>query len=404
MLASVAGTDDRGAVDKEHRLRLMILADAASAHTVRWVQALAGRGHEILLFTLMPPPAEVYEDLTNVSVVWPGIGADIARISEGALGKLRYLRALPLLLAQARCWKPDLVHAHYASSYGLLATLARVRPRIVSVWGMDVFSFPRRSDLHRRLMRWVLGSADAVLSTSHVMRERVYELVDRSVVVTPFGIDTHRFCPPSVPRSPDCLCVGTVKALEEKYGIDYLLRAFAIVLQKGVHPVGYRLLIVGGGSCRDQLERLAMDLGIIDKVQFIGACVYADVHLWHQALDVAVYPSIDPSESFGVAAVESQSCGVPVVVSRIGGLPEVVVDKVTGTVVAPRDADALAAAILEILDDPALRRRMGESGRRHVVDVYSIETCVEVMEKVYAGAVARGAGKPASATHGDRIG
>ena len=229
-------------------LRLMILSDAASAHTVRWVQALAGRGHEILIFTLMPPPAEVYENLTNVSVVWTGIGADIARSSEGTLRKLEYLRALPLLRAQIRGWKPDLVHAHYASSYGLLATLARARPRIVSVWGMDVFSFPQHSGSHRRLMQWVLRSADAVLSTSHVMRERVRELVDRSVDVTPFGVDTRRFahrpfCGRRVPFA------GTVKAFEEKYsGIDYLLRAFAIVLDKGMHPFGYRLLIVGGGS------------------------------------------------------------------------------------------------------------------------------------------------------------
>ena len=375
-------------------LRLMILSDAASAHTVRWVQALAGRGHEILIFTLMPPPAEVYENLTNVSVVWPGIGADIARSSEGTLRKLEYLRALPLLRAQIRGWKPDLVHAHYASSYGLLATLARARPRIVSVWGMDVFSFPRRSGLHRRLMQWVLRSADAVLSTSHVMRERVHELVDRSVDVTPFGVDTRRFCPPTVLRPPGCLFAGTVKALEEKYGIDYLLRAFAIVLNKGMHPFGYRLLIVGGGSCRDQLERLAIDLGIADKVQFAGTCAYADAHHWHQALDVAVYPSIDPSESFGVAAVESQSCGVPVVVSRIGGLPEVIVENKTGKLVSPRDVDALAAAMLEILDNPALRRAMGESGRRHVVESYSIEACTAIMEKAYAEVVAPSAGKP----------
>ena len=391
-------------VHREFTLRLMILSDAASAHTVRWVQALAGRGHEILIFTLMPPPAEVYEDLANVSVVWPGIGSDIARSSEGALRKLGYLRALPLLHAQIRHWKPDLIHAHYASSYGLLATLARARPRIVSVWGMDVFSFPQRSGLHRRLMQWVLRSADAVLSTSHVMRERVHELVNRSVVVTPFGVDTRRFCPPTIPRPPGCLCVGTVKALEEKYGIEYLLRAFAIVLDKGVHPFGYRLLVVGGGSCRDQLERLALDLGVADKVQFAGTCAYADAHLWHQTLDVAVYPSIDPSESFGVAAVESQSCGVPVVVSRIGGLPEVVVDSQTGTVVAPRDVDALAAAMLAILNDPALRRRMGESGRRHVVEMYSIEACTEIMEKVYAGVVAQGPGQPGPAGQGGRLG
>ena len=129
-------------------------------------------------------------------------------------------------------------------------------------------------------------------------------------------------------------------------------------------------------------------------MQFAGTCAYADAHHWHQALDVAVYPSIDPSESFGVVAVESQSCGVPVVVSRIGGLPEVIVENKTGKLVPPRDVDALAAAMLEVLDNPALRRTMGESGRRHVVESYSIEACTAIMEKAYAEVVAPSAGKP----------
>ena len=385
-------------------MRLMILSDARSAHTIRWIHALASRGHEILLFTLTPPPADAYTEIGAVSVVWPGVDADIARREEGALGKLRYLQALPFLVAQIRRWQPDLVHAHYASSYGLLATLARARPRIVSVWGMDVYSFPHRSLLHRQLMKTILGSADAVLSTSHIMREQVLKLVNRPVTVTPFGVDTQRFCPSTAPRPPGSLRVGTVKALEEKYGIEYLLRAFAIVLEKGTHPAGYRLLIVGGGSRLDQLKRLAVDLGIAEWVEFAGASAYAHVHRGHQALDLAVYPSIEASESFGVAVVESQSCGVPVVVSRIGGLPEVVLERRTGLLVPPRDADALAMAMLEILDDPQSRRRMGESGRQHVIDSFSIAACTDVMEHAYQSVLAQASGRTNPGAAGDRRG
>lgn len=382
----------------------MILSDARSAHTVRWIHALASRGHEILLFTLTPPPADAYAEIASVSVVWPGVDADIARREEGALGKFRYLRTLPLLASEIRRWRPDLVHAHYASSYGLLATLVRARPRIVSVWGMDVYSFPHRSSFHKYLMKSILGSADAVLSTSHIMREQVLELVNRPVTVTPFGVDTQRFCPSTIPRPPGCLRVGTVKALEEKYGIEYLLRAFAIVLEKGTHPAGYRLVIVGGGSRLEQLKRLAVDLGVSDWVEFAGASAYADVHHRHQALDLAVYPSIEASESFGVAAVESQSCGVPVVVSRVGGLPEVVVDRRTGLLAPPRDASALAMAMLEILDDPQLSRRMGESGRQHVIDNFSIAACTDIMERAYRSVLARPESGINRGTAGDRRG
>lgn len=372
-----------------------MLSDAGSAHTIRWVRSLAARGHEIRLFSLTPADPGSFNYLGNVSIAWQGIAENLARGREGSVSKLLYLRAVPSLRAEIRRWRPDLVHAHYASSYGLLGMFAGARPRVVSVWGMDAYSFPTRTVLHRYMLSSVLRSADAVLSTSRVMRDQVLTLVDRPVEVTPFGVDTERFRPiESGAGDAHQLTIGTVKTLEPKYGMEFLLRAFAIVLRTSRNPDRYRLVIVGGGSLLSDLQRLSADLNIADRVRFAGPCPYDAAHEWHQSFDVAVYPSIDSSESFGVAAVESQACGVPVVVSDVGGLPEVVADERTGLVVPPGDADALASALCRLLDDRETRERMGRAARQHVIDNYSLMACTDTMEAVYRRVLARHSGKP----------
>ena len=149
--------------------RILIVADANSAHTVRWVGALAARGHQIALFTLVDPQGCDYAQFANVAVYSAGIALRLVRGAEGSLTKLRYLAALPALRRCAARFEPQLVHAHYLSSYGLLCVLAGLKPLLISVWGSDVFSLPSRVPLARPILRAALARADRVLSTSRAM-------------------------------------------------------------------------------------------------------------------------------------------------------------------------------------------------------------------------------------------
>jgi len=365
--------------------RLLVLSDASSAHTERWVRALAARGHVISLYSLSTPAGDAYADLKNVTVQSLGLPISLVADSEGALSKARYLKAIRPIRDLIKTFAPDVVHAHYVTSYGLLATLAGARPRILSAWGMDVYGLASRSVLYRKFVSSVLGSADLILSTSNVMRSQIGLITQRAVEVTPFGVDTEKFCPRPLSATSDdsVITVGLVKALESKYGIEYLLQSFKIVTLRARSNRSYRLLLVGDGSMRSKLEKAANQLGISDKVQFAGQCSYDEIQNWHQCLDIAVYPSIDASESFGVAAVESQSCAVPVIVSDIGGLPEVVVNEQTGLVVPPKNVEELAEAILRLGQDSMLRKQMGERARRHVIEHFSLSDSVRLMETMY---------------------
>jgi glycosyltransferase involved in cell wall biosynthesis len=167
-----------------------------------------------------------------------------------------------------------------------------------------------------------------------------------------------------------------------------LIRAFAKVRQQLPDLADrLRLLIVGGGPQQAELEALATQLNLSDYTTFSGPVRHAEVPGYLRQLNIYIAASRD--ESFGVAVVEASACGLPVIVSNVGGLPEVVEDGVTGLVVENENSSALAEAMICLVKSPALRRQMGAAGRRRVLEHYRWEDNVTTMEAVYQ-AVMRG--------------
>jgi len=181
--------------------------------------------------------------------------------------------------------------------------------------------------------------------------------------------------------------VGTVKALEPPYGVDILIRSFAIVAKKYHGFKRLRLVIAGDGALRKELEREARALGIDSQVSFLGAIPYLKVP--DLLATFSIFCALSLSESFGVAVLEASACQVPVVVTNVGGLPEVVQDKVTGLIVAPRDIEAAAGAISLLIDNPDLRRSFGSAGRKFVMENYEWSENAKRMEEVYKSVLKR---------------
>ena len=380
--------------------RIALLGPANSIHLQRWATALAQRGHALCVISqqrcersLLPAAAQV---------VWLPHG--------GAAG---YFRNVPALRRTLREWQPDLLNAHYASGYGTTMALSGFSPTLLSVWGSDVYDFPNESALKGRLLRWNLRRASAIASTSEAMARQVQLLTPErhAVAVTPFGVDMTHFVPgprrgvlmptptpaltptptltptPAPDHAPAPLTIGIVKSLAPKYGVDLLLRAFAGLLGDAeviAQGPPCRLLVVGDGPQRTALEALAQTLGIAHCTEFAGAVAHAEVPAWLQRFDVYAAPSRLDSESFGVAVIEASACALPVVVSDVGGLPEVVRDGETGLVVPRENVAALQAALKRLVLDAGLRDRLGSAGRAHVAREYEWGHCVDLMTQCYA--------------------
>ena len=171
-----------------------------------------------------------------------------------------------------------------------------------------------------------------------------------------------------------------------------MIRALPAVLSKAPDA---RYVLVGEGPEEGKWKALSRELGVEDHVQWIPPVPFErwgrPPHAYYNACDVFVGPSVsDPAtgdvEAFGIAFLEAAACGKPVVVGRSGGAPETVEDGVTGFVVDAESPDDLAGAVLRLLADPALRKSMGEAGRRRVENEYnwtvSVGKAREVLKRI----------------------
>jgi L-malate glycosyltransferase len=349
-------------------VEIVILASANSIHTVRWANGLVSRGIVVHLVSvheqshILDPRIQLH--LLPVKAPW---------------GYLLAVSALKKLLKKIN---PCLINAHYATGYGLLARLAGCKPLLLSVWGSDVYNFPQKSILHRLLLKGNLKCADAIASTSQCMASKTSEtFLHKHVFITPFGIDEMLFSPVNVKREFSGIVIGTIKTLHPNYGIDTLIYAFARIVNKLKGTLQVRLEITGNGPDFEVLQKLAYDLKVSNRIVFHGFVNHFQIPEMVNRLDI--YVALSRSESFGVAILEANACGKPVVVSDAEGLVEVTLNGQTGLIVPKNDINAASDAILRLIQDPDLRYRLGGLGRKHVLKHYTWDRTLDIMIDAY---------------------
>lgn len=344
---------------------ICMLADAESVHTRKWAQYFAEKDYEVHLISRRDTRFQYHPHVT-LHVLAP-VGGKIG---------------IPVLASRVRKLvkhiNPTILHSHYATSYGLLGRLCHFHPFFISAWGSDIFEFPR-TPIHKALLRYILKGADVLCSTSHAMAQEMLKYNDRPAVITPFGVDTEQFSPKVPILSGPEITIGVTKTLEPIYGIEYLIRAFAM-LTKEV-PQALKLKVIGDGYLRSSLEQLCQELGVAAQVEFLGRIEHVQLQDYLNQMDIICLPSLQ--ESFGVAAIEACACGRPVVASNVGGLPEIVLDGHNGYLVPPKDPAALKERLKDLIVSPSTMQRMGKAGRELVIEKYQWNKNALLMEQLY---------------------
>lgn len=384
-------------------MKILFLSAANSVHTVRWVNALANQGYKVVLVSKADHESKDRSISNMVEIIYlPFRGLAGYYLNAPVLRKLYHEGGF------------DVVNAHYASGYGTLARIAGLPNILLSVWGSDVYDFPYESRLKRRILEKNLEHAGGIASTSMGMAEQTKKFLKsrKTLWITPFGVDTHKFAPDAGESRKLSRCIasndkgterlqcghrqdvctpghfdkrefvfGIVKTLSPKYGIGTIIRAFGVFLD-GL-PENERqnveLRIYGEGELKEDLTALAKELLLEDHVFFGGWIPNDQVPEVLRGMDVFVVGSERESESFGVAAVEAMACGLPVVATNVTGFREVVKDGETGFLVAVRDVEGMAEKMMALYRDAEMRKRMGESGRKRAERLYEWDECVERM-------------------------
>jgi L-malate glycosyltransferase len=360
------------------RMKILLLADTYSEHTEKWALGLAARGIKVGLFSFNRASYEWYHH-ENITVFFE---PDTRINAEKTFTKISYLKYVGVLKKILANFKPDILHAHYATSYGLVGALSKFKPFILSVWGSDVYDFPKRSKLHKKVFQYNLKKASVILSTSEIMREEIRRYTTRDVTVTPFGVDTEKFNKKESLKD-GVIRVGTIKPIEPKYGIIYIIEAAEILIKRFPDKM-FRFYLIGSSSKAEYYQSIINEKNLTDVFEITGRVPFDQVSNYHNLLDIFLNVSIDDSESFGVAAVEAMACEKPVIVSDVGGLMEVVGNGKYGNVIPKKNPEAIAKAIEEIILNPNRAAELGVMARKHVFQTYNWEANLTRMIEIYS--------------------
>lgn len=358
-------------------MKVLLLSDTHSPHTEKWALGLADLGVSIGLFSFNKAGYEWYRH-PNIQVFFEPSSPINA---ESTFTKLSYLKYVRMLRKIIRQFEPDILHAHYATSYGLIGALTGFKPMVLSVWGSDVYNFPNRSAFHKKILQYNIGKADVILSTSHVMKEEIRRYTIKPVEVTPFGVDTAEFSNRHDRKCDGITRVGTIKPIREKYGIMYIIEAAQLLRDRGeLHK--FRFYLIGAGDLghyRDLIEEKKLSA----YFEVTGRVPFSEVSGYHNLLDIFLNVSVEDSESFGVATVEAMACERPVIVTDVGGLKEVVNNGEFGIVIRKRDPAALADNISRLASDQVLAEDLGKRAREHVLRKYDWKHNLGQMAAIY---------------------
>ena len=353
------------------RLRVLILGELTSVHVQRWVSALAG----------------------DLDIHVAGFG-DIGSVAsctvhhlgdERTSGDVRFLIALPSVMALRRRLKPHVVHAHYLASYGVLAAFAtaggRAAPVVQSAWGSDVLQRDKLPDWHRRLMdRAVRGSVAVTYDSEDVAQAvaRMAPQVPRQRVL---------FGPPAAWTTPsrrDERVILAPRLPLELYRPDVQIRSFAALDGDGA---GWELEILSAGHDVSALESLSTELGVRDRVRFRP--ILDRTQMLEAYLRCPVTISIPRSDATAASLLEAMATGSFPVVSDLPANRQLVIDGVNGLVVPVDDVPATTVALRRAIADRALRARAADANRGRVAREATWEKAVQQVIGIYRQAAQR---------------
>ena len=366
-------------------MRLAFLSIGRHIHTERWIQWFAQRGHECHLLTVQPGPVE---------------GVTVHDITTGGGPKpLRYLLSLRKVKTLLKALQPDLLNTHFLTGYGYWGHWSGFQPNVLTVWGDDVYVTPFENGLKNFLARQALGSCRALTGDSAdilAVSQSLGADPDRSYRVL-WGVDFDRFRPADATAwraehgfGPEHVVYFSPRSYTQPYyNIDTVIAAAARV--KAAQPEA-RFLFAGYEGDPGPFRAKAAAAGIDDVMAMVGRIPHDQFATALNAGDVFIsVPSVDAT---AVSLLEAMACARAIIISSLPSSLEWITDGTSGLVVAPRDAEGLAAAMLRFGQDPALRQVCGQAALDTARRYAGFETNMEFVNRIFLDAVEGGGDLP----------
>jgi len=361
-------------------LRICYLANATSIHTYKWVKYFVERGHEVHIMS--------FENALIEGVTVHFMKLPVLLRSATFPLKMASIFRIKTLINRI---KPEILHAHYVTNYGLFGALCNFKPFVITAWGSDVLSVPESrliSTVKRHIAISTLKRADVITCDAQHMKEAMKNLGAQSekIRLIFFGVDTRKFSPKEKNErlqtklgTDYSSAVISLRNLEPIYDLESLIRAVPLVLRE-IPKV--KFVIAGRGSEERRLRELAGSLGVSNSVNFVGFIQNDELPDYLNTIDVYVSTSLSDA---GIAAstAEAMACGVPVVITDNADNRKWVTNKENGFLVPAKDPKALAEKIIYLLRNEDVRKRFGHINRKIIEERNNYYKEMEKMETIY---------------------
>lgn len=281
----------------------------------------------------------------------------------------------------------DILHFHLPFPLATMSyLLIKPKGRIIVWWHSDILRPKSLYKLYKPFLRRFLNKVDKIIVATplHIKNSDILRDFEDKCEVIPYGIDIEQF------NFTDEI-KEKVEKIRGKYGPKIILFVGRLIYYKGLEyliqamkGVDAKLLIIGEGYLKENLQKLVDKLKIENKVFFLGRVGNSGIVAYYYACDIFVLPSNEKTEAFGLVQLEAMACGKPVINTNLPtGVPYVSQDKVTGLTVPVKDFEALVNAINKLLNNPNLRKKYGENGKRRVEKEFTKKLMIKKTFNIY---------------------
>lgn len=347
-------------------MRILFVADAASIHTIRWAEYFRDSGSDVHIASYRP------QNINGVSVhVMP----------KFMLGKLGYLFGALILKRLFIDIRPDIVHAHHITSYGVISAIACIKPLILTAWGSDVLLAPKESRLIRIITSYALKKADTVTTVAEHMNKSIDQLNVgvKNIQVIPFGIDTDLFkCVARERKGNEKVKIICTRNFSPIYDVATLIKAIYMLKRRNII---LETSLVGDGPLKDELKKMVTQLNLNEDINFLGYIENKNLPKSLAESDIFVSPSL--SDGNNVSLTEAMSCGCFPVATDIPANSQWITHGHNGFLYQPGNAEALADSIERAVKDRDFIDNLRLINRHIIEDRADWIKCTKNMESLY---------------------
>jgi len=371
-------------------MKICFVANAESIHTERWVNHFTKNGHEVHLISHKGRDIKsvIFHKLITIG------NSKIKREGITLLGLFTFfIRAIQTVYILRRI-KPELIHGHNIVLGGFYGTLSGLHPIVVTAWGTDVLIAPHRSVLIKKIVKYVIKKADIItcdgLNTKNAMV--TLEAEEEKIKIIYFGIDTRKNHPSLRDnhfreriKINDSPAVISIRNLNPIYNVETLINAIPMVLSEIPDT---KFIIAGTGPSEKELIELSRSLKIEKSTIFTGSLASDEISKYLASSDIYVSTSLSDS---GLAAStgEAMACGLPVIVTDVGGNREWIIEGESGFIIPVRDHNRLAEKIIILLKNTNTREGFGKKSRKIIEERQDYYKEMDKMELICIDLVSR---------------